>query len=467
MANIEATSVSSATSAVEGELLQANDRRAHSKNPIAVALERFLTAMDDYRDAVNIAMPAIARKRSEELKKVHDRIEKFVEKVDGDGIKVLEAKCAHDVREMSDAIECADRLQNSNILDIVIKSLFVGMFSEYDSFIGDLLKAIYSIKPDLYKGIKREISLADLLDFDNIDEIKRDTLDKEIDTFRRNSYIEQFIDLENKFTIKTLRSFDEWPAFVEMGQRRNLMTHNDGRVSQQYIHVCTREGIKFPEKPTIGAKLDLNGEYIGNAMLVISKVGFMLAHTLWRKIAPDQIDLANVAMNESIYLLLKQKRWRVAAAFGCFALTDPMKRQVREVDSKIRIINHAIALNNLKKKDEVSKLLQSVDWSASIREFALAKVVLEERYDEAAIIMKNIGRHGEFLDELGYHKWPLFDDFRGTVQFQETYEDIFGVPFGKKVSESVLAADQSELKSTIVKSGINKKPSERKRRTTA
>ena len=437
MANKEAKSVSTAmATAVDGELLPVSDKEDHSLNPIAIALKRFLTAMDDYRDAVNIAMPAIVRKRSEEIKRAHDRIDKFLAKVDGDGIKVLEAKSAHDVREMSDAIECADRLADSKIVEIVIKSLFVGMFSEYDSFIGDLLKAIYRIKPDLYKGIKREISLSDLLGFENIEEIKRDILEKEIDTFRRDSYIEQFAVLEQKFNIKTLRAFDEWPVFVEMGQRRNLMTHNDGMVSQQYIQVCTKEGVKFEDKPTIGYKFDLPVEYIGNVMLVISKVGFMLAHTLWRKIAPDQIHLSHGAMNRSIYSLLEQKRWTVAAAFGEFALTDPMRREIREVDLKIRIINHAISLKKLNRKDDVAKLIQSVDWSASIREFALAIMVLEERYEKAAELMKNIGRNGEFLDELAYHKWPLFDDFRGTVEFQKTYEAIYGVPFGKIVSES-------------------------------
>lgn len=424
--------------AIEGELVSSKSEAIGSEiHPVAQVLNRFLRAMDDYRDAVLIAIPVIVKTRSEELKKTNSRIERFVAQTNDDGSKLLKAKCAHDIREMSEAIQYAEKLNNSNILAIVVKSIFIGMFSEYDSFIGDLLKSIYFIKPSLYKGIKREISLNDLLNFGTIDEIKRDMLEKEIDTFRRDSYVEQFSELEKKFEIRTLKAFPEWSIFVEMGQRRNLMTHNDGRVSPQYIQICTKEGVEFQEPPLIGSQLNLTGEYMGTAMLALSKVAFMLAHTLWRKVSPADIDVADKEMTDAVYDLLQQKRWRTAAAFSDFSLTDPMKKNLRDMDLRIRIINSAIAQKQLKNKNEVNRLLTSVDWSASIREFNLAKAVLEEKYSDAAELMKNIGKHGEILDEVGYHRWPLFSDFRGTVEFQEAYENIFGTPFGKKVSETV------------------------------
>jgi len=454
--NIKKTEIKKLPQAIDGEVVLKDDKkREHRSHPITIALAKFLQSMDDHVDAAVIAIPAVAKKRSDEIKKNHEKIDRFVAKINEDGSWVLEAKCAHDVKELSDAIEAADRFDNSNILELIIKSMFIGMFSEYDSFIGDLLTAIYETNPALYKGIKREISLTDLLDFSDISDIKRYMLEKEIDTFRRDSYIEQFVELEKKFEIKNLRLFDEWPTFVEISQRRNLMTHNDGRVSPQYIQVCVKEGVKFSPLPEIGVKLDLPGEYMGLANLTIRKVGFMLAHTIWRKIAPSQLNLSNDAINDSIYCLLSQKRWRAAAAFGEFALTDSMRRGIREMDLKIRIMNHAIALTRLKRTDDAEKLLNSVDWSASIREFALGKAVLEGRYQDAANLMKNIGRHGEILDEIAYHKWPLFDEFRGTVEFQKTYEEIFGVPFGQKVSESVARSDIS-VKGKPPKSGSKK-----------
>ena len=62
--------------------------------------------------------------------------------------------------------------------------------------------------------------------FQNLDDVKKDMLEKEIDSFRRESYIEQFLELERKFEIKTLRAFPEWVRFVEISQRSVSVGHN-------------------------------------------------------------------------------------------------------------------------------------------------------------------------------------------------------------------------------------------------
>ena len=75
----------------------------------------------------------------------------------------------------------------------------------------------------------------------SIEKIKSQFIEKEVESIRRESYIEQFNILENRFEIKTLKKFEEWSLFVEMAQRRNIMTHNDGVVSDQYLDICNAE----------------------------------------------------------------------------------------------------------------------------------------------------------------------------------------------------------------------------------
>jgi len=65
--------------------------------------------------------------------------------------------------------------------------LFTQLFAEFDAYIGDLLKVTYLKDEKLLKGISREITLTDLLDFEDLTAVKRAMLDKEIDTFRRDS----------------------------------------------------------------------------------------------------------------------------------------------------------------------------------------------------------------------------------------------------------------------------------------
>jgi hypothetical protein len=248
-----------------------------------------------------------------------------------------------------------------------------------------------------------------------------------------------FLSWRKNFDFGTLRDFPEWPKFVEMSQRRNLMTHNDGCVNEQYLIVCRREGVVFQETPKIGDRLELTPDYMRETLLIVSKVGFMITHTLWRKVLPEDVALADSAMNDEIYDLLFRRRWVTAREFGSFGLAKPMTQKADEIARRMRLINTANAFCRTKQKEQAFKLLDNEDWSASSREFKLANEVLREQYSEAVKIMRSIGKEGEFLDQIGYHTWPLFEEFRKEIQFQETYEAIFGVPFLKKATKDAHA----------------------------
>ena len=48
--------------------------------------------------------------------------------------------------------------------------------------------------------------------------------------------------------------------------------------------------------------------------------------------------------------------------------------------------------------------------------------------------MRDIGKKGELVSELSYYQWPLFTDFRGSLEFQETFKDIYGNEFKDKLT---------------------------------
>ena len=99
---------------------------------------------------------------------------------------------ARDFAEFSNTIRQLEELRSQHSTAVLAKSLFTQLFAEFDAYIGELLKVIYLKNDKLLKGISREISLSDLLDFDDLNAVKLSMLDKEIETFRRDSYIEQF-----------------------------------------------------------------------------------------------------------------------------------------------------------------------------------------------------------------------------------------------------------------------------------
>ena len=400
--------------------------------PIAVVLNDFLCNVRSIQRTRAIVFPHVLSW----LKGQHERNLKKLNKYasqNEDGSDVYEATSAHQAAEMFQAIRELDGLGGMKIPEILQRSLYTQLFSEYDAFIGALLKSIYSKKPDFLKGISRQISFNDLLDYENLNAIKLDMLEKEVETFRRNSYSEQFTALELKFGLK-LRLFPEWGEFIELSQRRNLIVHNGGLVSDQYLLICDRENHKFAERPKSGDLLQLNGAYLSRATIVVSKVAFMLCHTLWRKLFPAEIEIAHSEANSVLFDILSDKRWKTASAIAEFALTEPMKHQISDVDLRIRTINSAIAMKFSGNEDGCRKILKLLDWTAALRDFRLAIAVLSDDYLKAAELMNSIGKKGEFVTEISYHNWPLFHKFRESEEFLNTYLNIYGTSF---IAESI------------------------------
>jgi hypothetical protein len=415
-----------------------------TEHPIAAALERFLHRLDDLRTTAHIAIPAVGKAQMAEVKKHQKRLDKFLGNKSDEELEKELATDPHASRDLTEASSELTRLHNSKVLEVLVRSLFIGIFSEYDVFVGELWQAIHEKKPDLFKSIKREVTLSDLLNFESVDAVKKDILEKEIDSFRRNSYVEQFVEMEKKFEIKTLRNFPEWPKFVEVGQRRNILTHNGGICSEQYLSMCEREGYRFEVKPERGTDLNPDGKYFGETLFVITKVAFMLSHTLWRKLLPNEIAEADSAMNIIIFHLLEKERWKYAAELGKFGLSEDMRRKASDIDIRIRVVNTAIALVHTGDKDLALKTINAIDWTASLRDFQLAIAILREDYNSAAILMRSIGKRGELIDQLAYHGWPLFYDFREQRQFLEAYEAVYGVPFAREIAKEAKSVAERE-----------------------
>lgn len=402
--------------------------------PIAIAVERYFAAIRGIGQAAQIALPHITKWTIAEMEKIQKKIEKLVpdQKNEDDSPKAFILESARDFAEFSSNIQQFKELSTQNSTEILAKSLFTQLFAEFDAYIGELLKIIYLKNDKLLKGISREISLSDLLDFDDLNSVKLSMLGKEIETFRRDSYIEQFATLEKKFNL-SLKKFSEWSQFVELSQRRNILTHNGGMVNDQYLIVCDKEGHKFPSKPKIGDSLGVTFEYFLSATRLLSKVGLMLAYTLWSKVFPKESAQMHKALNDTIFMCLQQKRWLLVASLEDFVLSAPMRKDLSEIDLRVRIVDASIGLKFAEKDAEAMRLIESVDWSASYRDFKLAIAVLQEKYDEAIVIMKGIGKTGEILDQHSYHTWPLFTRFREHPEFYEAYFHVYGEAFAEKV----------------------------------
>ncbi|MHA6730169.1 hypothetical protein [Devosia sp. A369] len=114
---------------------------------------------------------------------------------------------------------------------------------------------------------EREIKYSDLLSFASLEEAKYSLIDKEVESVLRNSHHEQFSWMENKFGMTLKNGLDIWPDFVELCERRNLLTHTGGYVSQQYLNNCAAHSHKCSAK--LGDKLETDAAYFKRAVQII------------------------------------------------------------------------------------------------------------------------------------------------------------------------------------------------------
>lgn len=405
----------------------------HPTHPVALAIETYLHAARDVKFAIRTFMPVAEEFESRGRKRVGE----LFEQADGLMKSGDPGQGAHGAKLALQAIRSAARFKFSDVAKILEQSLFLSLFSAFDVFTGDLLRAIYTQKPELLDALNRSIPLKDVLSAPSIESLKSSVLDDEIEAFRRKSYSEQFDTLEGWFKIP-LKKFEKWPLFVEASQRRNLLTHCGGVVSEQYRAVCKREGVAAASIAPVGERLGLGPDYLLPTCELMMEVGLKLGQTLWRKVLPDELEDADEHLHGAVYDALAVEQWARAETFGTFFVTQ--HKLSSDLKRRMAAINLAIALRHLEKANELKKLLGDYDWSASLPEFHLAEALLLSRYEDAAEIMRKIGPQGQILKQQAFHTWPLFNGFRETPAFLEAYEQIYGHPFVAKVQESAAQA---------------------------
>jgi hypothetical protein len=396
-------------------------------HPIASAMGRFNHQIQDIELCLKEFLPLSIKNVREQSERIKSDLDKMKTQLKDSERNII------DIVKSIGFLKELERLINSNIPSVLRKSLFLGLFSVFDRFTGELLEAIFLKKPELLHSLNRQIAVSEVFESSSFDEFKKRVLRDDIDDFRRKSYVKQFEELENMFSLN-LKKFDGWPKFVECSQRRNLITHCNGLVSEQYISECKKAGFPIEGELKIGDQIGLPVEYLLASCDLLREVAIKLGMVLWRSIFPEETEAADREFDDIIYDLLQNEKWNLAIEHGRFYSKF---KNVRETSEKICMVNYGIALCFSGQKEKVMELFKGVDWSAALLDFQLAKAVLVGANEHAVEIMKRIGKKGQIVQEYSYHIWPLFIDFRKTSEFLTAYEEIYGYSFVQELKREM------------------------------
>jgi hypothetical protein len=329
------------------------------------------------------------------------------------------------------------------------RSLLVSLISQYDAYLGRLIRTIFIRKPEILNGSDKKISFESLSQFLSIDAAREYILEKEVESILRSSHSDQFKWMERTFDVPLTKGLESWPEFVEITERRNLFVHTDGIVSSQYISVCKLQGCTIEESTKEGARLGVPEKYFEAAHQCIYEIGVKLGQVLWRKLFPDERIDADNNFARLTYDLIDHGKYEIAIKLLDFGCTE-FKKFSSEANQLSLTVNRAQAYKWSGDEERCKKIMRAVDWSAKGDQFKLADAVLSNDWDRAGKVMKRIGKDGP-VERTDYRDWPLFQAFRKHEIFLTTYLYIFGEDFTLKseIKNKDIEPDAIERESEI------------------
>jgi hypothetical protein len=208
------------------------------------------------------------------------------------------------------AIEGAERLP---------EIMIIGLISAYDAFLIQIIKLILYKQGEIFFKSEKSITFSDLLKFESMEDAKNNLIEKEVEAVIRLSHHDQFVWMERNFDLKLREGLDIWPQFIEVCERRNLLTHTGGVASQSYLQNCKNNKVDVSHV-RVGDKLSVDSKYFEQAVAAVYEVGIKLCYVLWRKFDKQDTLNADRTVNELCFDLIHGRAYQIAEAILRFSV---------------------------------------------------------------------------------------------------------------------------------------------------
>jgi hypothetical protein len=306
---------------------------------------------------------------------------------------------------------------------------FMALVSVYDAMISDLIQVFSRDKPHRVINQDKEIKFKDVCDFREISDILNFYTEQVIEKILFDSRLNQIGWILDK--IGQRLDSQHWPLkddrllllkIIEIGERRNIYTHNAGKASRKYLTTLRENDIKTDL--TLGELASISSKYYVESVDALFEFGIKLINIIWRY-SDMQTEEADGALNQICYGLITKRRYPLAARLASFALDIKGNKAVRtDKQRKMLTINlaNAYALANEQKLSEEALLRE--DWSSMSDYFRVCLEAVKANAIEVSRIMKRMGSEGEITKDC-YTEWPVFIHVRDSDIFKETYRDVF------------------------------------------
>ena len=314
---------------------------------------RFHETMSSYRPLVEIGMIIMPTLRSQfiynEMYKNADKQLVFVEK--DQQFKTYGVT----VDQFPSVMTQVRRLRGFDRGVMVLPgAILLSLVATFDSFFADTLRLMLRRKPERVIDSSKTIGVREVLNMSSFDDLVQQIVEDEVEAIMRGSHDEQVKFVENRLEVGIRSHYDEWGAFMEVFERRNLIAHGNHKTNSHYIKNCNIHGLQVGENQ-IGERLSLDEGYLRRSSERLLELGLSLMFVLWLKHFNNSSEKAYESLNGRAYELIKDGQSRVAARLLDLALfkqkataSDKVKKMMT-----VNLANSYRKLNNEEKAREV------------------------------------------------------------------------------------------------------------------
>lgn len=394
-------------------------------DPIMGAAGHYLTELECTREMFALVAPILEANDSDRQK----RIEAISEPIKDEekGRRRYAFKSLSDIREF---LKHNSRMRRGDVM--FRRNTIVGMISQFDDFLMGIIKVAFTENPEWLKNPDKKLSYKEILETVSLEDLKRDLIVREVNQLMRDSHHAQLAFLDSRLKLGIEENFKGWPTFLEMTERRNLFVHNGGCVNQIYIGNAKKYGFPLNPKYKNGTSLTVDDGYIDRAIDCLYELTVRIAQAAARRLFPECAEEADKSLNNQTVDLMSDERWALAERIFAYALGIPDHLRSGSEYKYYSLLNLCIALKFSGK--DFADALKSVDWEPMHPKYHFAVAVLEDRYDEAAELMKSEAVL-KAIPKENFLNWPLLKAFRETPQFTQAFDELFSADDKEKLLE--------------------------------
>lgn len=252
--------------------------------------------------------------------------------------------------------------------------------------------------------------MKDLRSFKSLDEFFDHVVDNKIDAFLRDSLLDWVKFFQHR-KIDLTKLAPSWDDFAEYFQRRNVIVHNGGRVSRQYLQRVSPDWKEqHKDEAQLGELLLVRSEYLSQAFDSFELVGSLLCQEYWKRIARDERDKRGKAFIHHQYECLLDAKWIVAEALGSWCV---LEGEMSESDTLMARINRWLSIKRQNRWSEIEADVLGFDHNVLHLQYVAAIHALVGNADAFFSVVPKAG-----LSEEELSGWPILEEMRQDLRFK-------------------------------------------------